>query len=122
MLASIPVCILNQIETDSGIPLDSNKIRKALARKKNWLWYTARDIAGVHRVADARNALGEFMEQAAKKHTAFALGGQDLAGQHLPVQQYTFNPAGIAIGRSFHVWQVQPVGNKLQFTDINFEM
>jgi hypothetical protein len=30
MLASIPACILNQIETDSGIPLDSNKIRKAL--------------------------------------------------------------------------------------------
>jgi hypothetical protein len=33
MLASIPACILNQIATDSGIPLDSNKIRKALGRE-----------------------------------------------------------------------------------------
>ncbi|MGH6936625.1 MAG: hypothetical protein ACRED2_10665, partial [Methylocella sp.] len=30
-----PACILNQIETDSGIPLDSNKFRNALVENED---------------------------------------------------------------------------------------
>jgi hypothetical protein len=59
------------------------------------------------------------MEQAVKTPTAFELGGQDLGGMHLAMQRYTFKPDGKGREPSFHVWQVQTVGNELKFMDFN---
>jgi branched-chain amino acid transport system substrate-binding protein len=68
-----------------------------LARINGGAWYYLHRIAGIHSVADARNALRAFMEKAVNSEKPF----------YLEDQPYTFNRDGTAREIAFHVWQVQ---------------
>ena len=67
----------------------------------------ANEVFGFHSVADARNALRAFMEQAVYSEEGFLLGKQ----------RYTFNRDGTGKETAFHVWQVETPSNKIGFTE-----
>ncbi|MDQ6702020.1 MAG: ABC transporter substrate-binding protein [Pseudomonadota bacterium] len=75
----------------------------------NRLWYSLREKESVHRIAAARRALYDVMEQAVRSKAPF-----DLDEDH----KYTFDIDGTGKNISFQVWQVQKVGNELKFNDI----
>jgi branched-chain amino acid transport system substrate-binding protein len=81
---------------------------RELSSQKGGMWYYVNWVFGFHRVADARNALRAFMEQAVNAEQSFLL----------EKQRYTFNRDGSAKETAFHVWQVQTPSNKIEFTDV----
>jgi hypothetical protein len=80
---------------------------RELSRRNGAIGYYIHWILGIHSVADARNVLRSYMEQAVITEKPFLLGKDS----------HTFNGDGTAREIGFHMWKVQTVGTQTEFED-----